>query len=138
MSSPQSILTIIIIIGTSQVARWVKNKPAMQETQVGSLGQEDPLEEKMATHSSIIAWEIPWTEESGGLPSMRLQRVGHDRLNIHTDIYIIITSINSIRFLSLRSGWQCPPRAKNMPGGTLVLYWFGKANRCKTIGKNCP
>ena len=58
----------------------VKNLPAMQETQemqVQSLGQEDPLEKEMATHSSILAWEIPWTEEPGGLQSKRLQRVGH-------------------------------------------------------------
>ena len=47
----------------------------MQETQVKSLGQEDPLEKEMATHSSILAWEIPWTEEPGGLQSMGLQRV---------------------------------------------------------------
>ena len=51
----------------SQVARMVKNLLAMQETQVQSLGQEDPLEEGMATHSSILAWRIPWTEEPGGL-----------------------------------------------------------------------
>ena len=50
----------------------------MQETQVLSLGQEDPLEEEMATHSSIIAWEIPWTEEPGGLQSMGSRRVGYD------------------------------------------------------------
>ena len=56
----------------------VKNSPAMQETQVQSLGQEDPLEEGMATHSSILAWIIPWTEESGGLQSIGSQRVGHD------------------------------------------------------------
>ena len=59
----------------------VKNPPAMQETQemqVQSLGQEDPLEKEVATHSSILAWEIPWTEEPGGLPSMGLHRVGHD------------------------------------------------------------
>ena len=49
-----------------------------QETQVGSLGQEDPLEEEMATHSSILPKKIPWTEEPGGLQSMGLQRVGHD------------------------------------------------------------
>ena len=47
-----------------------------QETQVGSLGQEDPLEQEMATHSSILAWEIPWREEPGSLPSMGLQRAG--------------------------------------------------------------
>ena len=56
----------------------VKNLPAMQETQVPSLGQEDPLEKGMATDSSILAWRIPWTEEPGGLQSMGLQRVTHD------------------------------------------------------------
>ena len=50
----------------------------MQEIQAQSLGQEDPLEEEMVTHSSILAWKILWTEESGGLQSMGLQRVGHD------------------------------------------------------------
>ena len=56
----------------------VKNLPAMQETQVQSLGREDPLEKGMAIHSSILAWRIPWTEEPGGIQSMRPQRVGHD------------------------------------------------------------
>ena len=58
----------------------VKNPPSMQETretQVRSMGQEDPLEEEMATHSSIRAWEIPWTKESGGLQSVGSKRVGH-------------------------------------------------------------
>ena len=50
----------------------------MQETWVQSLGREDPLEEEMATHSSILAWQIPWAEEAGGLPSIGSQRVGHD------------------------------------------------------------
>ena len=52
--------------------------PAMQETPVQSLGREDPLEKGMATHSSVLAWRIPWAEEPGGLHSMGLQRVGHD------------------------------------------------------------
>src|SRR5574340_240593 len=56
----------------------IKNAPAMRETWVGSLGWEDPLEEGMATHSSILAWRIPWTEEPGGLQSMGSQRVGED------------------------------------------------------------
>ena len=56
----------------------VKRLPAMQETQVQSLGKEDPLEEDMATHSSILAWKIPWTEESSGPQSMRSQGAGHD------------------------------------------------------------
>ena len=55
----------------------VKNPPAMQETQVLSLGREDPLEKGMATHSSILAWRIPWTEEPGVLQSMGSHRVGH-------------------------------------------------------------
>ena len=60
------------------MAQIVKRLPAMQETQVRSLGWEDPLEKEMATHSSILAWRIPWTEEPGGLQSMGSQRVGHD------------------------------------------------------------
>ena len=56
----------------------VKNLPAKQETQVWFLSQEDPLEKEMATHSSIVAWEIPWTEQPGRLQSMGLQRVGHE------------------------------------------------------------
>ena len=56
----------------------VKHLPTMQETQVPFLGWEDLLEEEMATHSSILAWEIPWTEEPGGLQSMGSQGVGHD------------------------------------------------------------
>ena len=64
--------------GASQVAQMVKNLPVMQETQIWSLGWEDPLEEGMATHSSIPGWRIPWTEEPGGLQSTGLHRVGHD------------------------------------------------------------
>ena len=60
------------------VAPMVKNLSAMQETRVQSGGWKDPLGEEMATHSSILAWEISWTEEPGGLQSMGLQRIGHD------------------------------------------------------------
>ena len=60
------------------MAQMVKNPPAVRETWIGSLGWEDPLEEGMATHSSILACGIPWTEEPGGLQSMGSQRVGHD------------------------------------------------------------
>ena len=60
------------------VAQLVKNLPAMQETQVQSLGGEDPLEEGMATYSSIVAWRFPWREEPGGLQSIGSQRVGND------------------------------------------------------------
>ena len=56
------------------MAQWVKNPPTMQESKVRSLGGEVPLEKEMATHSSILAWEIPWTEEPGRLQSMVLQK----------------------------------------------------------------
>ena len=62
----------------SLVAQTVKNPPAMQETRDHSLGWEDALEKRMATHFSILAWRIPWTEEPGGLQSMGSQRVRHD------------------------------------------------------------
>ena len=62
----------------SLVAQTVKNLPTIQETLVRSLGREDPLEEGRATHSSTLAWRIPWTEEPGGPQSTGLQRVGHD------------------------------------------------------------
>ena len=60
------------------VAQLVKNLPAVQKTWVRSLGWKDPLEKGTATHSNILAWRIPWTEEPGELPSMGLQRVRHD------------------------------------------------------------
>ena len=71
-------LSPLMLFGDSLVAQTVKNSPAMQETWVPSLGWEDPLEEGVATHSSVLAWRIPWTEESGGLQSMGSQRVGHN------------------------------------------------------------
>ena len=60
------------------MVQTVKNPPAVQETRVQSQGQEDPLEEGMETHFSILVWRIPWTEEPGRIQSMGLQRVGHD------------------------------------------------------------
>ena len=62
----------------SLVAQKVKNLPATQETQIQSLGWEDALEKGLATHSIILAWRIPWTEEPSGLQSMGSQRVGHN------------------------------------------------------------
>ena len=72
------------------MAQWVKNPPATQETQemqVWSLSQEEPLEEEMATHSSILVWKIPWTEEPDRLLSKGSQRVGHDWATKHIHIY---------------------------------------------------
>ena len=68
----------VVFLFSSLVAQMVKNLPAMQETWVRSLGWEDPLEKEIATPSSILAWEIPWTEEPGGLRSMESQRIRYD------------------------------------------------------------
>ena len=62
---------------TSLVAQMIKHLPTIQETWIRSLGQEVPLEKEMATHSSTLAWKIPWIEKPGGLQSMGSQRVGH-------------------------------------------------------------
>ena len=67
-----------VLLPRSLVTQMVKNLPAMQETQVQSLVQEDILEKEMATHSSTLAWKIPWTKEPGRLQSVGSQRVGHD------------------------------------------------------------
>ena len=67
-----------ILLWSSLMAQMIKNMPAMQETQVQSLGREDPLKKETATQSSILAWRIPETGEPGGLPSMESHRVGHD------------------------------------------------------------
>ena len=69
---------LLTIIGVSLVAQMVKRLPTMRETGVRSLGWEDLLEKEMATHSSIHAWKIPWTEEPGGLQTMGSQRIRHD------------------------------------------------------------
>ena len=79
MRHGKSFLMVVLTFTTLITA--VNNPPAMQETQetwVLSLGREDALEKEMATHSNIPAWEIPWTEEPGGLQSIRSHRVGHD------------------------------------------------------------
>ena len=68
----------VILYKVSLVAQMLKNLLAMKEAQVWSLGQKDPPENGMATHSSILAWRISWTEEPGGLQSMRSQRIGHN------------------------------------------------------------
>ena len=79
----------------------VKNLPAKQETRVGSLGQEDTLEKGMATHSSILAWRIPWTEEPGGLQSMGHQELDtterlHFHLSLSLYLHILIGMISSV------------------------------------------
>ena len=74
----------LTLLSASLVAQMLKYLPAVQETWVQSLGQEDPLEKEMAIHSSTLAWKIPWTEEPGGLQSTGSQRVGQtERLHFH-------------------------------------------------------
>ena len=79
----------------SLVAQTVKCLPTTQETQFRSLGQEDPLEKEMATHSSTLAWKIPWTEECGRLHSMGSQRVGHDRVTSLFTFYLLTVCFGS-------------------------------------------
>ena len=80
----------------------VKNLPTMQETWLWSLGQEDPMEKDMATHSSILAWRIPWTEEPGGLQSMGSQRVRHDQVtNTHKHLTKIGAAAAAAKLLQL-------------------------------------
>ena len=77
---PPTLASSLILLRTSLVAQMAKNLLAMQETWVQSLGWEDPLEEGMATHSSVLAWRIPWTEDPGRLQPMGLQSVGPQRV----------------------------------------------------------
>ena len=81
---------------TSPVAQIVKNLPANAGEGVGSLGWEDPLEEEMATHSSILAWKIPWTEEPGGLQSMGSQRVRHNLATKQQQLQLMNDKYNQI------------------------------------------
>ena len=83
---------IYIVVQGFPVAQMVKNLPAMQKTQIQSLGREDPLEKKMATHSSSLAWRIPWTEEPGGLQSMELQKVDMTERLTQTDSVLQLCS----------------------------------------------
>ena len=96
-------------VWASLVAQLVKNPPAMQESPIQFPGREDPLEKEMETHSSILAWEIPWTEEPGRLPSMGLQRVrcwlsGWAQVNVSTIAFYSRLSW-SWQILSLRGSW---------------------------------
>ena len=106
----------------------------MQETQVQSLGQEDPLEKGMAPHSSILAWRIPWTEEPGELQSMGLQRVGHDWVCAHTHTplrneYIsflvaqMIKNPTAMQETWVQSLGQEDPLEKGMATHSSILAW---------------
>ena len=107
------------------VAQMVKNLPKVQETQVHSLGQNDPLEKEMATHSIILAWRIPWTEEPGGLQSTESQRIRHDWVinTFNTSyllliIFILLENISDIQFSSVTQLCLtlCNPMECSTPG----------------------
>ena len=89
----------------SLVTQTVKHLPSMQETRVWSLGRENPLEKETATHSSTLAWKIPWMEEPGRLQSMELQRVGHDWVTSFSLFYI--TRSNNLHKVKVKVAQSC-------------------------------
>ena len=97
------LLLLLLLLVASLVAQKVKNPPAMQQTWVRSLGQEDPLEKGMAVHSSILALRIPWTEARGGLQSMGSQRIGHDWLSLSLLLLLLLYSTRRLIWLILKS-----------------------------------
>ena len=94
------------ILGASLEAQMVKNLPIMQETQVQALDQEKTLKKGMATHSSILAWRIPWTEEPGKLQSIRSQRVEHDWVTFHFHFHSHIITSSIIIVIVSGSKWK--------------------------------
>ena len=104
-SLPYYLFSLMSSAWASLVTQMVKNLPAMQETWVRSLGWDDSLEEGMATHSSILAWEIPQTEEPGRLPSMGSQRVGHSWV-INTFTFHFQCYLHTLQKCILRNLWS--------------------------------
>ena len=104
------------------MAQWVKNVPAMQETQemqVWYMGWEDPLEKGMATHSSILAWRIPWTEDPGGLQSR-----GHKQLNVTEQLLLLLLShFSHVRLFA--TPWTVAHQAPPSMGFPRQEYWSG-------------
>ena len=100
---------------TCLVAQTIKNLPAIQETRVWFLCQEDPLEKGMAPHSSVLAWQIPRTEEPGGLQSMQSQRVGHHWATntAASSMTQLVKNPSAVPEVQVRSlGWEDPQRSK--------------------------
>ena len=123
---------------SSLVARMVKNLPAMRDTRFRPLGQEDPLEKEVATHSSILAWIISWTEEPGGLQLVRSQRVGHDwASNTHSSFsyFLLLFLPYSIKISWVHAAGRFSyiiafNSFKNLWGGFLFLYC-----KCKQVAQ---
>ena len=107
----------LLCLRASLVAQTVKNLPTMQETQFQSQGQENPLEEGMATCSNVLAWRIPWTEEPGGLQSMGLQRVNFARLK-RLSMHALSAALGFyIRLSRSHAGSDQVPGMRKGPGG---------------------
>ena len=129
------IITVILVASFWLVVQMIKSLPAMQETRVWSLGWEDPLEEGMATHSSILSWIIPWTEEPGWLQSMGLQGVGHDWVtntlcSFVSGLYPV--TLDSISFWQPRQLLEIP---SNQRRRLLQTFFFSPAKTCS--GSRC-
>ena len=105
-------------------AQSVKNLPAIQKTWVWSLGQEDPLEKGMETHSSILAWRIPWTEEPGGLQSMGSQRVSHDWVTSSFTFFQVSAKLVNVRWWQTRKIIWPSNRHWGVLEGVLFLFLF--------------
>ena len=103
-------------VGASLLAQTIKNLPAMWETQLRSLSQEDPLEKGMATHSRILAWRIPWMEEPCRLQSMGLQRVTQLTLSVYV----------SLRYLTHHSKYVITKWLVNIRSSTFITKFFSK------------
>ena len=104
------------------MAQRIKHLPAVHETWVRSLGWEDPLEKEMATHSSILAWRIPWTEEPGRLQSTGSQRVGHDWATSHTRTHLSKCTCGECTWMTQDSGSNLPTK----------MIAFLSISRCKS------
>ena len=120
------------MIWASLVAQTLQHQSAMQKTQVWSLGQEDPLEKEMASHFSVLAWRIPWTEEPGGLQSLESQRVRHNwAKNTHKILYVCVCARTYMHAKSLQScPTLCDPRDYSPSGSSVhgvlqarILEW---------------
>ena len=108
----------------------VKNSPAIQEMQTRFLGWEDPLEKEMGTHSSILAWRIPRTEEPGRLQSMWSHRVGHDGATNTFNSFLHLSTIDILDRIHLHRGWGVHPGTVRSTPTPLVTT--------KTVSRHCP
>ena len=125
---------VFVDVWASLVAQRLKRLPGMRETRVRSLGREDPLEKEMATHSSILAWRIPWREEPGRLQSMGSPRVGHDWATSLT--HSSLTS--SVKWVCSHDHSIVLEKAMTPHSGTLAwkIPWMEEPGRLQSMGSH--